>query len=128
MFMSLPRPLGAVKHVPDARVTCLSLGTPRHQFRPTEQRLPSLTASRSARPRLRPGVAAGSLLLGLVLGVPGVVAGQGLPAWGPINPAATSRSGLSFQPYVDPAPGRWRISLSAEYASAIEYNLPAAEP
>jgi hypothetical protein len=89
--------------------------------------LPSLTASRSVRARLRPGVAR-SLLLGLALGAPGAVAGQGLPAWGPINPAATSRSGLSFQPYVDPAPGRWRISVGVEYASAIEYNLPSAGP
>jgi hypothetical protein len=59
---------------------------------------------------------------------PGPAAAQGLPAWAPINPAVAGRSGLTFQPYVEPAPGRWRPSIGLEYASAIEYNLPAAQP
>ncbi|HEU5169185.1 MAG TPA: DUF3187 family protein [Gemmatimonadales bacterium] len=53
---------------------------------------------------------------------------QGLPPWGPINPAAGSRSGLYFQPTVDSAPGRWRAAVSVDYGSAIEYNLPAVRP
>jgi hypothetical protein len=53
---------------------------------------------------------------------------QGLPGWGPINPAAASRTGLRFEPYVDPAPGRWRASVAVDYASAIEYNLPGPAP
>jgi len=67
------------------------------------------------------------LVCALVLS-PGYVASQGLPAWAPINSAAMSRSGLSFQPYVEPGPARWRTSISLDYASAIEYNLPAAQP
>jgi len=90
--------------------------------------LPSFTASRSVRPRLRPGTAARWLAVGLVVGLPSAAAAQGLPSWTPLNPAAASRSGLSFQPYVDPAPGRWRASVGVEYGSAIEYNLPSAQP
>lgn len=66
-------------------------------------------------------------LLAVLLGSEAAAA-QGLPAWAPINPAATTRSGLRFQPYVDPAPGRWRTSVGFEYASAIEYNLAADQP
>jgi hypothetical protein len=33
-----------------------------------------------------------------------------------------------FQPYLDPAPNRWRIGLRLDYGSAIEYNVPAPEP
>lgn len=59
---------------------------------------------------------------------PAPLQAQGLPAWGPINPAAASRTGLRFEPYVDPAPGRWRATVAVDYASAIEYNLPAPAP
>ncbi|HET8624642.1 MAG TPA: DUF3187 family protein, partial [Gemmatimonadales bacterium] len=52
---------------------------------------------------------------------------QGLPAWTPINPAAASRTGLGFQPYVEPTAKRWRAAINVEYGSAIEYNLPSAE-
>lgn len=57
----------------------------------------------------------------------GPVAAQGLPAFAPVNPVAASRSGLSFEPYRDPRPGAWRISLGLDYASTIESNtLPQA--
>jgi hypothetical protein len=75
---------------------------------------------------LRPGAARWAL--GLLLGSPAAGVAQGLPAWAPINPAAASRSGLGFQPYVDPAPGRWRASVRLDYGSAIEYNLPSPQP
>ena len=60
--------------------------------------------------------------LGLVLGAPAPLRGQGLPAFAPLNPVATSRSGLYFQPYRDPAPGRWVSSVQLDYGSLIEYN------
>jgi hypothetical protein len=52
---------------------------------------------------------------------------QGLPAFTPINPVATSRSGLGFEPYHDPAGARWVLSGGIDYASTIESNeLPGA--
>lgn len=54
--------------------------------------------------------------------------GQGLPALAPVNPVASSRSGLSFQPFREPAPYRWTAALALDYASVIEYNrLPDAD-
>lgn len=50
--------------------------------------------------------------------------GQGLPDFAPLNPMASSRSGLYYQPYRDPAPGRWVATLGLDYASVIEYNRP----
>ncbi len=47
---------------------------------------------------------------------------QGLPGYGPISSMATARSGLEFQPYVDPSAG-WQVELSLEYANAIELNI-----
>jgi hypothetical protein len=35
---------------------------------------------------------------------------------------ASSRSGLYYQPYREPAPGRWISAFGLEYASVIEYN------
>lgn len=68
------------------------------------------------------------LLPALLLHPPAVGAAQGLPHYAPINPVATSRSGLGFEPYRDPAPGRWVASLGLEYATTIEVNeLPAAD-
>jgi hypothetical protein len=61
-------------------------------------------------------------LLGLMLVAPCPSQGQGLPAFAPLNPVATSRSGLYFQPYRDPAPGRWLSTVQLDYASVIEYN------
>jgi len=48
--------------------------------------------------------------------------GQGLPAFSPLSPVASSRSGVYFQPLRDPAPGRWTAALSFDYGSVIEYN------
>jgi len=67
----------------------------------------------------------GVLLAGLALPVSGRA--QGLPSYAPVNPVAASRSGLYFQPYQEPHPGRWTTSLALDYANTIEYNqLPAA--
>jgi hypothetical protein len=45
-----------------------------------------------------------------------------------MNPMGSSRSGLYFQPYLDPAPGRWIADFALDYASVIEYNrLPPAD-
>ncbi len=62
------------------------------------------------------------LSLFFLLAVTGPVLAQGLPPLAPINPVAASRSGLSFEPYHDARPGRWRLSLAFDYASTIEYN------
>ncbi len=56
----------------------------------------------------------------LLTAVPGWA--QGLPAFAPLNPMGTSRSGLYFEPFRDPAPGRWEASLALDYGSVIEYN------
>lgn len=47
---------------------------------------------------------------------------QGLPALAPLNPVASSRSGIYFQPFRDPAPGRWSSAIALDYASIIEVN------
>jgi hypothetical protein len=66
-------------------------------------------------------------MLVLVLAAPSASQGQGLPAFAPLNPVASSRSGLYFQPFRDPAAGQWRSEFTVDYASIIEYNqLPAA--
>lgn len=70
----------------------------------------------------RPPLAAAARVCLLLSLAPAAAAGQGLPAFAPINPAATSRSTLGFEPYHDPAPGRWRVALGVEYASTIESN------
>lgn len=63
----------------------------------------------------------------LLLLLPEAVPAQGLPPLRPINPVAASRSGVSFEPFRDPRPGRWAADVSLEYASTIEYNvLPEA--
>jgi hypothetical protein len=51
------------------------------------------------------------------------VSAQGLPPLRPINPVAASRSGVSFEPFRDPRPGRWVTDVGLEYASTIEYNV-----
>jgi uncharacterized protein DUF3187 len=63
------------------------------------------------------------LLLALALACPAAAGAQGLPEYNSLNPVASSRSGLYFQPLREPAPGRWITSLGLDYASAIEYNL-----
>ncbi len=47
---------------------------------------------------------------------------QSLPLLHPINPAAESRSGLYFQPYLPPTP-RWRVALGLDYGSMAEINF-----
>ncbi|MEO8140283.1 MAG: DUF3187 family protein [Gemmatimonadota bacterium] len=47
---------------------------------------------------------------------------QSLPLLHPINPAAESRSGLYFQPYLAPSP-RWRVALGVDYGSMAELNF-----
>jgi len=47
---------------------------------------------------------------------------QSLPLLHPINPAAESRSGLYFQPYVAPSP-HWRFGLGVDYGSMAEINF-----
>jgi hypothetical protein len=67
------------------------------------------------------------LLLLVLLALPESLPAQGLPPFRPINPVATSRSGVSFEPVRAPRPGRWTADAGIEYASTIEYNvLPEA--
>lgn len=64
----------------------------------------------------------------LLLAAPRAGQGQGLPHFAPLNPVSTSRSGLYFHPYRDPAPGRWITTVALDYASLIEYNrVPPAD-
>ena len=67
-----------------------------------------------------PAVAAAALVGFLTSAIP--AAGQSLPAFSPINPMAASRSGVYFEPYRQPRPGRWTGAVSLDYASAIELN------
>jgi uncharacterized protein DUF3187 len=62
------------------------------------------------------------VLLVLTLAAARTGCGQGLPELAPINPVSSARSGLYFQPYRDPAPGRWTTAISLDYASLIESN------
>jgi Protein of unknown function (DUF3187) len=64
----------------------------------------------------------GNLLVLLALATPAPSVAQGLPAFEPLNPVASSRSGLYFHPFRDPAPGRWTTALGLDYASVIELN------
>jgi hypothetical protein len=66
------------------------------------------------------------LLVWLVLPAAGQAQGQGLPPFEPISPMATSRSGLVFEPYRTPRPGKWSGSISLDYASTIEVNERSA--
>ncbi len=67
------------------------------------------------------------LALLLLLLLPESMPAQGLPPFRPINPVATSRSGVSFEPLRAPRPGQWVADVGFEYASTIEYNvLPEA--
>jgi hypothetical protein len=63
----------------------------------------------------------------LLLLVAAPVFAQGLPHFSPISPVAASRSGLSFEPYRDPRPGRWSWKLAVDYASTIEDNQDESE-
>ena len=79
----------------------------------------------AGRLRGRPAVAWTLLLAGLGSAS---AAAQGLPEYAPINPVAQSRSGLYFQPYRPPMPGRLSIDIRLDYGSAIEYDLPQPRP
>lgn len=72
-------------------------------------------------PGLSSGVQPLLLALALLLLAPAALA-QGLPAYRPINPVATSRSGLGFEPFRGPEPGRWQVDLGMDYASTIEFD------
>ncbi len=60
------------------------------------------------------------VFLSLVAPDPGVA--QGLPVFEPLNPVASSRSGLYFHPFRDPVPGLWTSAVALDYANLIEYN------
>ena len=79
---------------------------------------------------VNPGLSWGVPRLALTLLVlslaPATAAAQGLPAFRPINPVAASRSGLAFEPFREPAPGRWQADVGLEYASTIEFNQEGA--
>jgi len=67
-----------------------------------------------------------TLVPSLVLALAGRGMAQGLPTYASVNPAAESRSGVYFQPYLQQDEG-WRPSLTLDYASTIEFDdLPAA--
>jgi hypothetical protein len=59
-------------------------------------------------------------LAAALLTATGPAAAQGLPPYSAVNPVLTSRSGLYFQPYVEPTAG-WRVRLLLDYASAVEF-------
>jgi hypothetical protein len=59
----------------------------------------------------------------LLLLLPESTLAQGLPPFRPINPVASSRSGVSFEPFRAPHAGRWVADVGVEYASTIEYNV-----
>ena len=63
-----------------------------------------------------------SLLLLLQLADPRAGWSQGLPAYVPLNPVASSRSGVYFQPFRDHGSSRWSTAVALDYASIIEYN------
>jgi hypothetical protein len=63
-----------------------------------------------------------AVLLAVALACPAAAGAQGLPEFSPLNPVASSRSGLYFQPLREAGHGRWVTSLGLDYASAIEYN------
>lgn len=63
------------------------------------------------------------LTIGLLAGLASAeVAAQSLPLLHPLNPAAESRTGLYFQPYVAPAPG-WKVATALDYASMVEIGF-----
>jgi hypothetical protein len=74
---------------------------------------------------IRPFAALAGLLVCALL--PPESPAQGLPAYAPINPVATSRTPLAFEPFRTPRPGRWTGELALDYASTIEHGqLPQA--
>lgn len=47
---------------------------------------------------------------------------QSLPRYSPISGVAASRSGLQFEPYVEPSDG-WRLAMSLDYGTMTELNV-----
>jgi hypothetical protein len=84
-----------------------------------------MTVPLSAVRRMRCRVRALALALAVPLATAGApsAAAQGLPEYAPISPVFETRSGLYFQPYREPRPGRWSALASVDYASTIESNL-----
>jgi hypothetical protein len=80
-------------------------------------------AGLSSRPRRELSCGVPLLALLVLLLLPVAVTAQGLPPYRPINPVATSRSGVSFEPFHRRRPGRWLADVGIEYASTIEYNV-----
>ena len=64
------------------------------------------------------------LLLALL--APAAAAGQGLPAFAPVNPLAAGRTPLSFEPFHPAQAGHWGFSADLSYASTIESNSTSA--
>jgi hypothetical protein len=58
----------------------------------------------------------------LLLASPGTGMAQGLPTFAPLNPVASSRSGVYFQPLNYQAGKGWSTQVAMDYASLIEYN------
>jgi hypothetical protein len=58
----------------------------------------------------------------LALALPASAGAQALPAFAPLNPVSSSRSGVYYQPLRPAAAGRWITGVSMDYASIIEYN------
>ncbi len=58
----------------------------------------------------------------MLLASPRAGEAQGLPAYAPLNPVATSRSGVYFQPFHGSTGKRWSAAADLDYASVIEYN------
>ncbi|HEY8256031.1 MAG TPA: DUF3187 family protein [Gemmatimonadales bacterium] len=63
-----------------------------------------------------------SAILACLLALSQGAIAQSLPAYAPINPVAASRSGVYFQPYRLPRPGRWTGSISLDYGTSAELN------
>lgn len=71
-----------------------------------------------------------ALIHALILTLLGVSSGKaqelgGLPAVFSLNPMASARTALYFQPYLEPARG-WETSITLDHGSAIEYNIGSA--
>ena len=71
---------------------------------------------------MRSAASTSRALLALVLLAPALGMAQGLPSFAPLNPIASSRSGVYFQSLRDPARGRWSTAVAFDYASVVEYN------
>jgi Protein of unknown function (DUF3187) len=80
-------------------------------------------------PVARAAASISCLFLLLALAAPAAAQVPGLPSYAPINPVASSRTSLYFQPFRELAGSKLTSSISLDYASLIEYNndLPTAK-